>query len=298
MNANSEPKLFFVINPGAGADDNAWQDIISAYFAGRTPIPVFHLLDKKPNLEKLKKNIAEAKPDRIIAVGGDGTVTMVAKLIAGTKTALGILPAGSANGMAKELNIPFEPTAALKVIETGEIKSCDMIGINGNESCLHLSDIGLNAQLIKHFDEGKIRGKLGYARVVIKTLLRKRKMQVCIQGKSTEIKTEALMIVLANASKYGTGAVINPDGKLDDGLFEIVVVKKLSVRYLLKVLFNIRHSDPKDLEIFHAKTAQIDTMKSMHFQIDGEYKGKLKHINAKILPGHINLILPATGKHD
>jgi len=292
MNANNGPKLLFVINPGAGTNNTSWEDIARDHFKEKNFIVDFHNLDKKPDVEKLKRHIHNSKPNRVIAVGGDGTVTLVAKLIAGTDMALGILAAGSANGMARELNIPEDPAAALSVIENGEIKSCDMIRINVQDACLHLADIGLNAQLIKYFDEGKLRGKLGYAKVVLKTLLRKRKVQLTIQGENAEIKTEALMVVLANASKYGTGAIINPEGKLDDGFFEIVIVKHLTIAYLLKVLFHIRHSDPKDIEIFHAKKVQIDTHRHMHFQIDGEYKGKVKHIDASILPGHIRIILP------
>ncbi len=72
--------------------------------------------------------------------------------------------------MAKELNIPVIPEEALQVIENGEIKRCDAIKINEKDICLHLSDIGINAQLIKYFDEGKLRGKLGYAKVILKTL--------------------------------------------------------------------------------------------------------------------------------
>ncbi len=293
MSGTNGLKLLFVINPVAGPGNNSWQDIISNYFTGKSFETDYYILEKTPDTAKLKTHIELTKPDRVIAVGGDGTVTMVAKLIAGSNMALGILPAGSANGMAKELNISSEPEEALAIIENGEIRSCDAIKINEKDICLHLSDIGLNAQLIKYFDEGKVRGKLGYARVLLKTLWNKRKIQVTLQSRNKEIKRAAFMVVIANASKYGTGAVINPEGSLDDGLFEVVVVRKLAVSEFFKMLFRPQPFDPKKIEIFHVTTLVIASRKTVHFQIDGEYMGKVNKIEARILPAYIDFIFPS-----
>lgn len=292
MNGNTERKLLFVINPGAGSNNVSWQDIISNYFTGNKATPEFYILEQKPVVDKLQKKIKELNPIKVIAVGGDGTVTMLARIVAGTDIALGILPAGSANGMAKELNIPEDPLKALSIVENGEIKCCDSIRINGKDICLHLADIGLNAQLIKYFDEGKLRGKLGYAKVILKTLWYKRKMLVSIQEKNTQIKRMAFMVVLANASKYGTGAVINPEGVLDDGYFEVVIIRKLAISELIKMLFKPQPFNPTKIETFHATNISIETHRRVHFQIDGEYKGKTNHVKAEILPKYINLILP------
>ena len=111
--------------------------------------------------------------------------------------------------------------------------------------CLHLSDIGLNAQLIKHFEEGKLRGKLGYATKVIKTLWTKSidDAFISISG-GQQVTMKALMVVLANATKYGTGAVINPDGDLYDGQFEVVIMKKLAISELFKMWFRPQPFNP------------------------------------------------------
>lgn len=292
MSGNKRPDILFVINAGAGPDEISWQDIISNYFTGKELLIEYLFLDKSPDFTALKDHIKNCGAKKVVAVGGDGTVTMVAKLIAGSDKALGILPAGSANGMAKELNIPENAEVALSIIENGLISPCDAIKINGKDICLHLSDIGLNAQLIKYFDEGKLRGKWGYARVIIKTLLRSKKMKISILSKGRETFTEAFMVVIANASKYGTGAVINPEGILDDGEFEVVIVRKLSFKELLKMLFKPRKFDSDKIEIFHATSIKINTRKKVHFQIDGEYMGRVNTIDAVILRHYIDIILP------
>ncbi len=285
---NGSLKLLFVINARAGANKLSWQDMISNYFTGKQHDINYFILEK--NIDELKKKIAVIHPDRVIAVGGDGTVALVAKLIAGTNAALGILPAGSANGMAKELNIPVDPATALSIIENGEVIICDAIKINDTAICLHLADIGLNAQFIKYFDEGKLRGWMGYAKVMIKTLWRSQKITVNIQTGDAPIKEKVFMVVLANASKYGTGAVINPEGKLDDGKFEVVLVRRLSFIEVLKTLYRPKSLDPKKIEAIHVTSLKIQTRRNVHFQIDGEYQGKINKLDAVILTGYVNVV--------
>ena len=100
------------------------------------------------------------------------------------------------------------------------------------------------------------------------------------------------MVVLANARMYGIGAFINPNGDMHDGLFEIVVVRKLSVIELIKMLFRHRPFDPEKTEVLSATSVTIQTNKRMYFQVDGEYRGKTKRIVAKVQKGAIVLMHP------
>ena len=286
-------KYLFIINPGSGRTGaDSWKALINDFFRANEEAFENFLLPANFTPGQIKDHILKTGPRQVIAVGGDGTVTMLANILAGSNIPLGILPAGSANGMAKELQIPAGAEDALKVIVKGFQKKIDLIRINDKDYCLHLSDIGLNAQLIKYFDEGKLRGKIGYARVILKTLWHRHKMQVSIRVGETEISRVAFMVALANARMYGTGAVINPKGKPDDGHFEIIIVRKLSFFTLIKMMFRPRIFDPKKIEIIPCTSADINTKRAMHFQTDGEYKGKLKRITAVIVPGAVTMILP------
>ena len=288
--SSKNTKILFVINKSAGPDNVSWEDIISNFFTEKNyDISFYHIHES--GFDKLDSTIKDSSAKIVVAVGGDGTVALVAKAISGTEAALGIIPAGSANGMAKELAIPLKPEEALAVIEKGEIKNCDAIRINDNDICLHLSDIGLNAQLIKYFDEGDLRGQLGYARVILKTLVRKKKMKVAIKTKTDEVYRDAFMVVLANASKYGTGAVINPEGEVNDGEFEVVIVRKLAFFELMRMMIKPGLFNPKNIEILKATNVSITTNSKFHFQIDGEYKGRVNKIMATIVPSYIKVIL-------
>lgn len=290
---NARAKYLFVVNPGSGADDNKKnEELISEFLKDENSDGEIYKLPKDFEFTQIKDRLLHINPENVIAVGGDGTVTMMANIISGKDITLGIIPAGSANGMAKELGIPTDGAEALALIKNGTKSKCDLIRINGKDLCLHMSDIGLNAHLIKHFDAGKLRGQLGYAKVILKTLWEKEKMQVILKTRNEEIHRNAFMVALANARKYGTGAVLNPEGKTDDGLFEVIIVRKLSIIALLKMLFKPGMFNPKHIEIFPCTSVRINTLRKVHFQIDGEYKGRVKNVNAEIVSGAIDIILP------
>jgi YegS/Rv2252/BmrU family lipid kinase len=292
MTAPDNLTLLFVINPiSGGREKNEHETAVRKTFENLPHKIEFFLLEGKNDAQQLEKSIAKVKPQIVVAVGGDGTISLVAKKIMGTDMQLGILPAGSANGMARELNIPVNIDEALQILLKGIVKKVDIISIN-NLMCIHLSDIGLNARLIKYFEEGNMRGKLGYAKVALKVLLRRQNMRVIIQSRDKEIKRDAFMVVLANASKYGTGAVINPHGDLSDGLFEVVIIKTLGIGTLLKLWLRPRGLDPKKIEVIQAKAVHIHTQKKMHFQVDGEYIGKVHNVQAEIQPGKLNILMP------
>lgn len=288
-------KLLFALNPISGGTSNQlWESAIREYFADLPHTIEIFMLTGENDDDSLRYWIDRFKPDRVVAVGGDGTVQMAAKQLLGSGIALGILPAGSANGMAKELNIPNSPEGSLDIITSGDVKAADVIRINDHEICLHLSDIGLNAKLIKYFEEHNWRGKLGYARVLFKALRKKRPMKVKINTNNTEVEREAFMVVLANATKYGTGAVINPGGSLYDGLFEVIIIRKFSIGEIFKMFVKFLPLNPRKTEIISATSVVINTYGKAHFQVDGEYLGKVRQVEAVIIPGQLNLIVPKT----
>lgn len=293
MILTSNLKILFVINPISGRKSSStWESAIRNHFVNLPHSFDFFLLDGKDDATSLKYWIEKLQPDRVIAVGGDGTVSLVAEQLLGKNIPMGILPAGSANGMARELDIPIEVNAALDIVINGAIKKCDAIRINEKEICLHLSDLGLNAHLVKYFEQGNLRGKLGYALQLFKVLVRKRLMDVTILTDNEVIRRKAFMVVIANASKYGTGALINPEGDLDDGLFEIVVMRRVNFISILKMFLHFKRFNPKKVELFQASSATITTKKKAHFQVDGEYLGRVVEVKARILKSQLQILLP------
>jgi YegS/Rv2252/BmrU family lipid kinase len=290
-------KILFVINPvSGGKEKHDWEASIRDFFKDKPHTIDFYLLTGKNDKISIQHHIERVKPDKVVAVGGDGTIKMLADILKETKISLGILPAGSANGMAKELKIPAIAEEALNIIIEGESKKLDLVKINEEHICFHLSDVGLNALLIKHFEGTKGRGMWGYGKVVLKALWKKTLMSVSIKTDTAEIKRKAFMVVIANAQTYGTGAIINPEGKLNDGIFEIVVVRKLHLFELLKMLITHKPFHQKRIEIFQTKNVELHLKRKAYFQVDGEYLGKTICVKARVLSQILNVILPLEKK--
>jgi len=284
-------KLLFIINPGSGSHDLNLKEVISTYFDSKnTEIDLFEL-PEDCSLEKIKDKIKSAKADRVVAVGGDGTLKLVAECLLHTETPIGIIPAGSANGMAKELGIPTDIDQALGVLDKGHLQKIHVIKLN-DEICIHLSDLGFNAYLVKKFDALPQRGMLGYAKATWHALWNHKRMDVQLKLKNETITSKAAMVAIANATMYGTGLKINPDGKLDDDLFEVVLVKDYSYLEILKIWITKLPFNPKKIEVFQTAEVKISSKHKAHFQIDGEYIGKVNTVEAKILPAAITVVLP------
>jgi diacylglycerol kinase (ATP) len=284
-------KILFIINPAAGNTTTNWAVEISNYFSTLNHTIQLYVLTKACTIQTIKDKINAFKPHQVVAVGGDGTVKMVAECLIHTNISLGILPAGSANGLAKELGISENPEKALAVLVTGRIKKIHITMIN-NHLCIHLSDIGLNAYAMKKFRTQHGRGMWGYFIASLRVLLQNPKMQIKMQIGDKIIKIKAEMVVIANATQYGTGAVINPIGQLDDTLFEVIVIKQISFLEVFKMVFSHEPYDTDKTEIFQTNQLSMQSVKKVHFQVDGEYLGKIKTLNAALVPHALQVIVP------
>ena len=284
--------ILFIINPASGGKKKTdWEPIIRQYFKPLTHTIEFFILSGKDDDLSIQYWIQKLSPQRVVAVGGDGTISLVAKQLSGSSIPMAILPGGSANGMATELKIPVDPIQAIDLIVNGRVQQCDLIKINDDDICIHLSDLGLNARLIKYFDKNALRGMWGYSRVFLKILWEGKLMRVHIKADNLDVNIPAYMIVIANASKYGTGAVINPEGIIHDGKFELVIVRRISLIEFIKLFLNNQPFNPKKVEIIQATRVVITSRKRVHFQVDGEYKGKINKVTAEIIPSALNLVV-------
>ena len=284
-------KIIFILNKAAGTRKKiSWKEEIEKYFTGLHHQIFFYTLEKSGNEEAISHLIEQHKPDRLVAVGGDGTINLLGKILLNTEMPLGILKGGSANGLATELNIPTVINKALDVIVGNHSICMDAIKVNDDIS-FHLADVGMNARLIKYFDESDLRGMWNYARMLAKVLFTKRLMQLTIETTEEKRTINAYMVVIANASKYGSGAVINPKGNMCDGAFELVLVRQISFSEFVKLFWSYKSFNPRKVEILHTMKATLRLRKSSHFQVDGEYKGKVTLVRAEALSSVLHVLV-------
>lgn len=286
-------KVLLVVNPISGALDKV--DLIKQIEIEVKKIDAQLIIFQttgEEDLLKLTKRIEESKPCRIIIAGGDGTIKLTAEALKDEEIPVGIIPAGSANGLASNLKLPLNLEDQIHIALGNTFKKIDIILID-DEYCLHMADFGINAELIGKYSESNIRGKLGYILNSIPALLESDyPFQFQIEANNETFKKEGILLAIANANSYGTGAKVNPKGKMDDGLFEVLIFKHFDIIKILKTLRNEVDYDPEFMETVCTKEAKISCSSPVAFQIDGEYLGKKESVKAKILPNKLTVAIP------
>ncbi|MFO7656637.1 MAG: diacylglycerol kinase family protein [Bacteroidales bacterium] len=288
-------KILFIANPTSEKiEKKEIEEIISGYSGQYNFSWQTYFTEKKGNIEKIENKITEFNPGLVIAIGGDGTINLVGMVLLNKKNIeMGIIPAGSANGLAYNLNMPGNFREALQQILEAKAKPFDAIRINQNYLCLHLADVGINAQTVKRFEKERSKGIMGYGKHMLKEFWkRKRAFSFYLLARGHIKKYTAEMLVLANAKAYGTGATINQDGKTDDGKFEIIIIKPYpwwSLFRLIGLLFIAKHHHVDFVKVISTSKADIQFSKPQDLQADGEMIESISAIKAEILPSALKI---------
>lgn len=290
----NKDRILFVINPIAGDTNKDTLEVLIKNESHREQwdYEVYKTTGEQ-DMQAIRERVAEYMPTIVYACGGDGTVNMVAEELLETNCILGILPLGSANGLATELDIPADWKQNLHMIAQCRTKNIDAIRINGR-LCLHLADLGFNAELIKEFEQNNVRGMLGYTRSFFKKLMNRSRSKYKLKFKDRVVRYKAEMVVLANASSYGTGAVINPKCNMEDGKFEICVFLPIPWKKLFSVTWHSFMGKLEESEYFkihRTDNVVIFSKRKRLLQVDGEVLGLTKKVKANALPQAIKLLV-------
>lgn len=296
MTLPAQPAVLIIYNARSGTQENQeFETLLQQKSKQHNFKYQVHNMQPKNCESYIRKAIDGYQPDLLIAAGGDGTLNIVAKIAPDYKLPVLILPYGSANGMARELNVPNDVAQAYDLLSDYKIKPIDILEINGH-TCVHLADVGLNARIVRRFEKDTTRGLATYAKHLWTEIFLIRSKRFQIKYDKNSIRRKAVSITFANASKYGTGAVINPTGKIDDGQFELCIVKPFPFLKIISLAWKMFRGTLQTsiyFEVISCKTASIFQKKGVMLQIDGEVIGKTKQIDITIRPKSLMLLLPA-----
>ena len=295
-------KLFFVVNPISGGVDkepflkNA-RALCDNYGLAYQIFKTTGKDDKKNSLEQIEA----FQPDKIVSVGGDGTTLFTATLLLGTDYPMGIIPLGSANGMATELFVDPVPINALKdIIMTDLVGELDLLLINGKHYTMHLGDVGINAQIVESYENDPNRGMTTYAKYFLSELQKLKPFQVKVETEEESYTGNVLMTALCNARKYGTGVPLNTTGNPMDGKFEIVLLEKIDLQSLIRAglaALNDKYLDSQDSKVLTTTRAHIEFDKPRLLQLDGEVIEPMQSIDIELLKGAARLLTTRKNKH-
>tara|TARA_R100000935_G_scaffold15425_1_gene30746 strand:+ start:17892 stop:18776 length:885 start_codon:yes stop_codon:yes gene_type:complete len=284
--------LLFVINPAAGSIDAGKVEDTARKFAEKYEFDIeFYFTTGTEDAKRIEEKLASKSYQRVIVAGGDGTIAMVASQLLHKNIILGILACGSANGLLTSLDYPKTLPEQFEIAFGHHTQTIDAICVN-DTICLHIADIGINAELIYNYEKSNSRGMLGYAVHSLPTLFKSDypyKFKIHLEDKV--IESTGILLAFANANKYGTGANINPIGNIDDGFFEVVLYKRLSFWEIIKTFFNKTSNKGPYIHMYHAKSVKVESTHSIAMQVDGEFIGNFETFSANILPKCLPLAL-------
>lgn len=230
--------------------------------------------------------------DIVVAVGGDGTVNEVARALVGTGTALGIVPCGSGNGLARHLHIPMSTRKAVEIINKGEVDAIDVMSVNG-QYCFCTAGIGYDAKVSAEYAKESRRGLMTYAKKAIEGWLEYEPEEYVIETNGQTLQRKAVAIVCANANQWGNEFHVAPKASLKDGLIDVMVISPMKLHNAISVPVQmLGYSFDKNPDVEMIKTSQltVSSEKPFPFHVDGEPVALEKELKITIVPSGIRVI--------
>jgi YegS/Rv2252/BmrU family lipid kinase len=288
-------KITYIINPISG---NRKQSCIEKVIAKETDLSMvsYEVLrtDRGGHAEELAREAAGRGAEIVVAVGGDGTVNEVARGLAGTKTALGIIPTGSGNGLARHLGLPLGFRAAIRIINKGKARPIDTATLNGR-LFVSLAGVGFDAYVAKKFARSSTRGFMSYAKIAIPAYFSYKQKNYRIVADGNEFTRKALFISFANSNQFGSNASIDPVAELDDGFIDLCIVRKVPffrLVFLAPAFFLKQFHRTRYVEIIRAKEIIVGRKRRKKIHLDGDPWKTEKDLHVKILPLSLQVIVP------
>ena len=296
-------KIIYFINPVSGTKGKA--EVIKL-IEKRTkeqniPFEILHT-NAQGDYFFLKQKIEDENITDIVICGGDGTVSQVAGSLIDEAVNIGIIPMGSGNGLALAAKIPTNPAKALDIIFTGKAKYIDSFFINQTFSCM-LCGLGFDAQVAHDFAKQGKRGLITYIQQTIHNFFSARPYSFDIVNQGKSFNTEAYFISIANSNQFGNNFTIAPLASLDDGLLDIVIVKKMSkFRFLWQVFKQLRRGEVdeyneltvqhREVLYFQTPRLMISNLENAPLHIDGDPVETTRKFSIQVIPQAFKLIQP------
>ena len=284
------PRTCFILNPHAGSNQrHDLPALIARHLGGREGEDyAVWPTQYAGHAVELARQAAGAGFRVVVAVGGDGTINEVGRGLLGTGAAMGIVPQGSGNGLARHLKVPLSLAGALARLREPAFSRIDVGTINGR-AFFCTAGLGFDAHVSKHFAQAGTRGLLTYLRVTLREYqnFQPVAVRVSLDDGSDMLETDCYVLAFANASQYGNNAYIAPHADLRDGLLDGCLIDALPVVRAVRVSLALALGNlpaTKAAAYYQLKHARITAAAPLGFHADGEYLGHATEFDVSLSP--------------
>lgn len=288
-------KIEFIINPNSGLIKvvpikTAIEHLIDANLFDFS----FTYTTHRGHAVELAEQFASTNTDIVVAVGGDGTVNEVGRGLIGSNTAMGIIPCGSGNGLARHIGIPMDLINSIKWLNKHKIINIDYGTINSNPFFCTCG-LGFDADVSKRFADSKIRGVVTYVEKILQEALVHKEESITIITDGEEENIEAYIVTFANAGQWGNNIYIAPLASLTDGLLDVTILTPftpMDVPTLAYHLFNKQIDKNRKIRTFKTRSLTIKREKDGVVHIDGEPIQLGNVLNIEIIKDGLKIAIP------
>jgi diacylglycerol kinase (ATP) len=287
-------KTAFIVNPvaGRGKARRVWE-VVNRLREQRFPHSVFIETKYAGHAREIAETITDDQFSAVVSVGGDGTIHEILNGIMYKKIALGIIPAGSGNDLARTLEISHDFEVAFHSLSNHKSKVID-VGMVGNRYFINIGGVGFDGEVAAEVNGNMkyLRGTAAYIASVLKTLITFQPIDLRIRIDGAEIKGKFYICAVANGKYYGGGMMLAPEANIEDGQFNVCVLEDPGkfdfIKTFPKVFKGLHVSHPK-FKFYQGKEILIEGIKGLDVHADGEVF-KLNSAQFTILPKSLEIL--------
>lgn len=286
-------KATFIVNPISGRSSK--ESIVGA-IAGSVDMDRYEVTIRftaaPGHATTLASEAVQSGQQLVVAVGGDGTVNEVARALVGTDAALGIIPCGSGNGLARHLHIPMNPRKAIEILNQGRIRRIDTLTVNGTP-CFCTAGVGYDAFVSEEYAKEPTRGLVTYVRKAVENWFDYTPEQYLIETEEGMFSRTALAITCANANQWGNGFHVAPKASLTDGLIDVTIIhpiKPLNALPMPVQILGYSFDKNPGVETFKTSGLTIRRATPAPLHIDGEPQSGTRDITIALRPASLGVL--------
>jgi diacylglycerol kinase (ATP) len=280
-------KVAFIINPFSAKKN---YKVFLENLKSKVEYPLVYISESIEGTDKFIEDNFNSI-DIFIAIGGDGTLSSIAKKLLNSDKILGGFPAGSGNGFSKEVNFNNNIDELLEKIKNKNFKEIDTFTIN-NHFSINVSGTGFDGEVVKRFEKTN-RGFNNYVKVTLKTFFRYKPVEIKFHDNFSKYNGKYLMINLANTRQFGNNAFISPNSDFSDGLIELALVKKFPIYYAAQFAYKMFAGKLKENKyVKYISTNEIEfSVNTKTWHLDGEYSEINSPIHLKVNPKSLRILV-------
>ena len=288
-------KILFIMNPISGtASKAAVPSLIDSVLDKELFEYEIRMTERAGHASEIATEAKNNHIDVVVAVGGDGTVNEVARSLVHSDTALGILPCGSGNGLARHLLLPMNLKKCIEVINQCQIRDLDY-GVINDHPFFCTCGMGFDAFVSMKFAESGKRGPITYAENILREGLKYKPETYTLEDETGTKQYKAFLISCANASQYGNNVYIAPSASVRDGLMNVTIIEPftaIEAPQMAIQLFNGTIEQNSRIKTFQCKRLLIKRKSPGVVHYDGEPMMTGENIDVRIMPGGLLCLSP------